>query len=82
MFGKVADIFLLFDYPILEVTIYRTVGLSNHLMSYHLENSFRSRCVSLSTLPEKHPYTAHTFDNGQLYITLRSFVEISLLNVL
>lgn len=70
--GKIADIYLHLDYPVLEVTMYKIVGLSNHLMSYHLENSFKSHGVSLLTLPEIHPYTAHTFDNGQLYITLRS----------
>ena len=82
VFAKITDILLILDYPVLEVTMHRTVGLSNHLMSYRIENSFISRCIPLSTLPEKHPYTAHTFDDGQLYITLRSHIEITLLNVL
>jgi len=36
----------------------------------------------MSTLTEKHPYTAHTFDDGQLYITLRCHVKMTILNVL
>lgn len=82
VFAKITDIFLIVDYPVLEVTMCRTIGLSNHLMSYRIESSFISCCVPLSKLPEKHPYTAHTFDDGQLYITLRSHVEITLLSIL
>ena len=82
IFGRISDILLLVDYPVLDVTLYRTVRLSSHLMSYQLENNFSTRCVPLSALHDKHPYTVHTFDDGQLYITLRSHVEFTLLDVL
>ena len=66
----------------MEVKVCRTVGLSNHLMSYRLESTLQSFGVALSTLADNHPHTAHTFDDGKLYITMRSHVEITLLKTI
>ena len=62
--------------------LYRATGLSNHLMSYQLEATFHSCCIALSKLPDHHPYTAHTYADGKLYITVRSHIEIDLLETL
>ena len=51
-------------------------------MSYQLENTLQSSCVALSTFADNHPHTAHTFDDGNLYITLRSHVEVTLLKTI
>ena len=64
------------------VHLYRTSGLSNHLMSYQLEATFSCCCIALSRLPDYHPYTAHTYVNGKLYITVRSYIEVDLLEAL
>jgi len=82
VFGRIDDILLIVDYPVIEVVMYRTMQLSNRLISYQLVNSFNTRCIPLSTLPEKHPYSPHTFDDGLLYVTLRSHIEFTLLSVL
>ena len=73
---------IIIDYPVIEVNICRTNGLANHLMSYQVESSLCSRCMSLLSLPDSHPHTAHTFNDGNLYITLRSHVEIELLEII
>ena len=70
VFTKITDLILIVDYPIAEVNVCRTVGLVNHLMSYMIVFSLHFCCVSLSSLVECHPYTPHTLDDGNLYITL------------
>ena len=73
--ARIVDIFVIFEYPLVEVKVCRTVGLFNHLISYQLETTLQSFGVALSTLAENYPYTAHTFDDGKLYITIRSRVN-------
>ena len=34
IFARIVDIFVFVEYPLVEVKVYRTVGLSNHLMNY------------------------------------------------
>ena len=82
IFSKIIDLMNIVDYAVIEVNVCRTIGLANHLMSYHVENSLHSCCVSLLSLPDSHPHTAHTFDDGNLYITLRSNVEVKLLETI
>ena len=79
VFAKITDLIFIVDYPVAEVNVCRTVGLVNHLMSYMIVLSLHFCCVSLLSLAESHPYTAHTLDDGNLYVTLRSNVEIELL---
>lgn len=82
VFAKITDLIVIVDYPVAEVNVCRTVGLVNHLMSYMIVLSLHFCCVSLLSLAESHPYTAHTLDNGNLYVTLRSNVEIELLKTI
>jgi len=82
VFAKITDLMVIVDYPVSEVNICRTVGLVNHLMSYMIVPSLQLHCVSLINLVECHPYSAHTFDDGGLYITLRSRVEAELLTTI
>ena len=82
VFAKITDLIVIVDYPVAEVNVCRTVGLVNHLMSYLLVLSLDFCCVSLLSLVESRPYTAHTFDDGNLYVTLRSNVEIGLLRTI
>lgn len=82
VFAKIVDLMIIVDYAVIEVNVCRTIGLANHLMSYRVEISLHSCCVSLLSLPDSHPYTAHTFDDGNLYITLRSNVEVKLLETI
>ena len=82
IFAKIVDLMIIVDYAVVEVNVYRTIGLANHLMSYLVENSLHLCCVSLLSLPDSHPHTAHTFDDGNLYITLRSNVEVKLLEII
>ena len=70
VFAKIVDLLVIIDCAVAEVNVCRTVGLANHLMSYLVENSLCLCCISLLSLPESHPYTVHTFDDGNLYITL------------
>ena len=51
-------------------------------MSYQLEATLRSCCIALSRLPDHLPYTAHTYADGKLYITVRSYIEVDLLEAL
>ena len=82
VFAKITDLMVIVDYPIAEVNICRTVGLVNHLMSYMIILSLEFCCVSIVSLVECHPYSAHTFDDGNLYITLQSRVERELLKTI
>ena len=82
IFTRIVDIFVIVEYPLVEVKVCRTAGLSNHLMSYQLETTLQSFGVALSTLAEHHSYTAHTFDDGKLYITIRSHVKVTLLKTI
>ena len=79
IFSKITDLIVVIGYPLVETNMCLTVGLSNHLMSYQLESTLRYFCVALSNLADNHPYTAHTFDDGNLYVTVRSHVETALL---
>ena len=67
IFSKIIDLMNIVDYAVIEVNVCRTNGLANHLMSYRVENSLHSCCVSLLSLPDSHPHTAHTFDDGNLF---------------
>ena len=40
IFARIVDIFVFVEYLLVEVKVYRTVRLSNHLMSYQLESTF------------------------------------------
>ena len=82
IFARIVHIFVIVEYPLVELKVCRTVGLSNHLISYQLETTLLSFGVALSTLAENHPYTAHTFDDGKLYITIRSHVKVILLKTI
>ena len=82
IFSKILDFMIIVDYPVVEVNVCRTTGLANHLMSYQVESSLLSHCVSLLSLPDGQPHTACTFDDGNIYITLRSHVEIELLEII
>ena len=82
VFSKILDIITIVDYPVVEVTVFRTVGLQNHLLSYQIENTLSSCCISLRKLAEHRPYMAHTFDDGNLYITVKSHVEKNLLQTI
>ena len=82
VFSKIVDLYSISSYPVVYVHLYRTFGLSNHLMSYQLEATLRCCCIALSRLPDHHPYTAHTYANGKLYITVRLYIEVDLLEAL
>ena len=82
IFAKITELYIIVDYPLVKVNVCHTVGISNHLMSYQLDNTLQSSCVALSTLADTHPHTAHTFDDGNLFITLRSHVEAALLKTI
>ena len=75
VFSKIVDLMMVVDCAVAEVERFLTVGLDNHLMSYQIKSTHHLCCIPLSTLKEKHPLTVHTFDDGQLYITLRSNIE-------
>ena len=66
IFSKIIDLMIIVDYAVIEVNVCRTIGLANHLMSYGVEHSLHLCCVSLLSLPDSHPHTAHTFDDGNL----------------
>ena len=75
VFAKITDLIVIVDYPVAEVNVCRTVGLVNHFYELH-------DCVLLLSLAESHPYTTHTLDDGNLYVTLQSNVEIELLKTI
>ena len=70
-FSKIIDLMLIVHSPIVEVNIFRTVGLSNHLLSYQIEPTLNLCCTSLTALKIAQAYTAHTFDDGKLYLSVR-----------
>lgn len=82
VFSKIIDLMVVTDCAVAEVERFLTVGLENHLLSYQIKSTHYYSCIPLSTLKETHPFTAHTFDDGLLYITLRSNIEPSLLEAL
>ena len=82
VFSKIVDLMMVADCAVVEAERFLTVGLDNHLLSYQIKSTHHYSCIPLSTLKETHPYIAHTFDDGLLYITLRSNIEPSLLEAL
>ena len=44
VFAKILDLFVIVHYPLVQVNVYRTVRLSNHLMSYQLESTLKTLC--------------------------------------
>lgn len=48
IFSKVVSLMMIVDSPVVEVNTFRTVGLSNHLMSYQIETTLHCFCMSLS----------------------------------
>lgn len=76
-FGKIADIYVIVNYVLVHVKRFKTVGLCNHLMCYKIEPTLRQSVISLSKIPDRHPLTSHTYVDQNLYIALRSHVELS-----
>lgn len=74
-FGRIVDIVITGETPLLYVEEYKTDGINNHLLSYLILRTNTRSIVLLSNLEEKQPYYSHFYrGDGEMYITLRSHV--------
>ena len=75
IFGRIDAIMVITGTPIFSLRIFRTLGLSNHLLCYAIERLHKTSLVLLSQLMHKEPLTPHqrTGDDN-VYITLRFHV--------
>ena len=73
-FGKITDVIVLAgSTPLLELQVYRTMGINNHVASYQVRRTNETVVVLLSQLDDRRPYYAHTYLGDLcLYITMRS----------
>ena len=75
-FGRVTDILIVADLPMLAVENYHTERKDSHISSYLVERTFKKSVVYLPTLQSRYPVYAHTFlGDRKLYIALKSHIE-------
>lgn len=74
-FGKIKDILIVGSVPMLHLEKYLTEGINNHLMCHFVVRSHKFKVMSLSSLVDYTPYSAHTFiGDGQLHVAMRADV--------
>ena len=74
-FGKVKDILVIGESPMLYIEKYVTTGINNHIMCHQIVRSHQYFVLPLTSLPDCYPYSSRTFiGDSQLYIAMRSEV--------
>lgn len=75
IFGRIDDILLITSTPMFSITLFTTLGISNHLLCYAIEHAHRTTLILLSQLTCPEPLSPHqTIGDGNVYIALRSHV--------
>ena len=76
IFGRVMDILIVSDFPLLVVEPYKTIRLNSHLLSYLVKRTHGLRVLYVAQLENKIPPQGHVYlGDKQTYIALRSNIE-------
>lgn len=70
-FGKIKEILVVGNIPMVYLEMYLTSGINNHLMCHQITRSHKFQVLPISSLIDYHPYSSHTFiGDGQLYLAM------------
>lgn len=76
VFAKIISIIVLVGVALLEVELFFTEGINNHISSYLITPTQEKKLLILSALENKEVFYAHTFlGDKRLYISLKSHIE-------
>jgi hypothetical protein len=75
-FCEVTDILVIMaTCPLVYVQLYNTEGINEHIQSYQIVSTQRTKLFLLRELSNKVIYYPHVFfGDGHMYITMRSYV--------
>lgn len=76
VFCKIVDIIILAEtIPLLQLDVYKTLGINGHLSSYQISRTTNNTVILLSQLHHKDQYYAHSSPgDSNTYIAMKSHV--------
>lgn len=67
VFGKIVDVLIIMNTPLLFVQLFSTNSINRHILAYEILPTFDSNLIILSQLSNKLAYSSHTYlGNGEL----------------
>ena len=70
-FGKIYELVVASNIPLVAVELYKTEGINSHIAAYLIKRTNNKSCFLLASLSYKNPLYAHSY-NGNLYIVLKT----------
>ena len=70
-FGKIYDLVVASNIPLIAVELYKTEGINSHIAAYLIKRMNKKSCFLLASLSYKNPLYAHSY-NGNLYIVFKT----------
>ena len=75
IFSRIDDMMVIATTPVIQVRVFRTVGINNHLQCYVIEDSHQTEVILLTSLIISEPLSPHQIiGDKNIYIVLRSYV--------
>ena len=72
-FGKIKDIVVVSNHPLLFVELFQTTGINSHILAYQITSLYSFSLIMLSSLTNKYSFSAHTYiADSNLYIAVKS----------